>query len=821
MPKPLAAPRLRPFSVALLAVLTALPAVVVLAAVAPSAARIDPGPAFVADITEGTLRWEVRRSFNDYVGAENIAVADGATRDDTGEFVFPVSSGTFDAETGSTELTVDGTVHYAAYCGFFPGWPDDECALDLTLSELRVVIDPTEQTLYAHVRSRPLEAGDEIPPIVDFGEIPLVELGIGDADVALEPATTTWIGIATGLTDDAVPAFQNYPPGAQFAPLAFTYLGPGGEPVLDESWTPPGTPVYEEADRWVNSVAGSTTYGVHVDSEGELAYLVSGPGTPDLAPYVRVVDASTLDAVGAHAPAGLASTQFAGAFDHATGTLYLPEQAGTVERTTTIQALRWDEAAGEVAVEPVATLEAGQTLQTNPVWNPASESLYALVTDSSGAFLLATWSRDDSGWTARTYPLPTRDGWLSYWYTPGSLNDSLAVAGDGSVVLARGNGLVFDDSFSFVLDQPAALRITVDGDAVEVTEIDGTGTSEQVALGASTWAWSQVSSGPDGRIAFTSSDFTATPTTRALLGTDDFSFADHVVLDDGASATVSGAFDAEDGTFWAKSGTSGQLWAVGDDGLRATFMHPDSAQYAAFSVGADHALYSAIRNADRAAGLARLDRVSLSPSVTTHPADVTVEIPAGGSSAAATFTAAADGEPAPSVHWQQRELGSLAFTDIAGATSTELRLDAEPGDNGTEYRAVFTNDAGSLASEPATLTVEADPTTPSPTPSPTPTPSPSPTPTPSASPTDSPTPTPSPTASATGTPSPTPTPTPSSSATPAPSDGPTPSPSKAPNDDGGSLPDTGTSVAIVLVVAVLLALAGLAGTLVRRRMTKN
>ena len=56
-----------------------------------------------------------------------------------------------------------------------------------------------------------------------------------------------------------------------------------------------------------------------------------------------------------------------------------------------------------------------------------------------------------------------------------------------------------------------------------------------------------------------------------------------------------------------------------------------------------------------------------------------------------TFTAAASGNPAPSVQWEVSSNGGTTFTPITGATSTSYSFTASGADNGDEYEAVFTN----------------------------------------------------------------------------------------------------------------------------------
>jgi hypothetical protein len=71
-----------------------------------------------------------------------------------------------------------------------------------------------------------------------------------------------------------------------------------------------------------------------------------------------------------------------------------------------------------------------------------------------------------------------------------------------------------------------------------------------------------------------------------------------------------------------------------------------------------------------------------------------------------TFQAAGSGNSAPTVQWEGSTDGGNTFTPIPGATSTTYSFTADGAENNEQYEAVFTNDAGTLASSPATLTVD-------------------------------------------------------------------------------------------------------------------
>jgi hypothetical protein len=91
--------------------------------------------------------------------------------------------------------------------------------------------------------------------------------------------------------------------------------------------------------------------------------------------------------------------------------------------------------------------------------------------------------------------------------------------------------------------------------------------------------------------------------------------------------------------------------------------------------------------------------VNEAPAVTLQPSSVTA---VAGTSV--SFTAAATGSPTPTVQWQVSSNGGATWTNIAGATSATLTFTAATN-NAKQYRAVFTNPAGSATTNTATLTV--------------------------------------------------------------------------------------------------------------------
>jgi hypothetical protein len=90
--------------------------------------------------------------------------------------------------------------------------------------------------------------------------------------------------------------------------------------------------------------------------------------------------------------------------------------------------------------------------------------------------------------------------------------------------------------------------------------------------------------------------------------------------------------------------------------------------------------------------------VAFAPTVTVNPVDRSVQ-----PGQTVTFTAAATGTP--KIQWQVSADGGVTFTNIAGAASATLAFTAQGGQDGNEYRAVFTNAGGQVISSPAQLGV--------------------------------------------------------------------------------------------------------------------
>jgi hypothetical protein len=99
-------------------------------------------------------------------------------------------------------------------------------------------------------------------------------------------------------------------------------------------------------------------------------------------------------------------------------------------------------------------------------------------------------------------------------------------------------------------------------------------------------------------------------------------------------------------------------------------------------------------------------RRATAPAITLQPASTSVN-----EGSTVTFLAVASGTPTPKVQWQFSTLSGGTWSNVTGGTASSYSLVASISENGYEFRAIFTNSAGSATSAVATLTVNAPITT--------------------------------------------------------------------------------------------------------------
>lgn len=692
---------------------------------APKAGAQEP-PAPPVQITDGALVWGFKASWRDYINAGNTpgltTMSGGATVDAAGILTFPVAGGTYDPATGSTAVDFDGQVHYQKYTpaeGTFPpdyDGPEDIYLLDVTMANPRVMIGADQQVLTMEIVSRNLTTWD----LVDYGRVALANLDVSDTVPEVADGITTWDGVQANITEVAANDvfFRQYRPGNALDPVSFSYTGPGGPPDVGELWAEPGSTRLAAPE--LSAIPGPR-YGTRlVDHDRQVVHYKTSEGfQATKVDTLRAFDLRTMTTVGEgySFPVGTTMPPIA-FFDSTDGRIFFRSATDEVNFS-----LRWDDAAERYVAGSATVPLLGRP---GAFWDPVGERAINIerrvpdgVDPTVRAYDLHEWylhtytEQAGGQWATRSFPLPSGPTGLNQsWYRDsfGEAFTAAAVATDGSIVLPRNT--IGAEAGATPPEAPLVQRLVIGDDAVMVTEVPGTGIGNDVGVG-----FSAAFAGPDGQVTLVrqSNLRQARP---ALV-------QDLQVEPDGGVSLVGGrvdlgdmqvsdnfAVDPVDGTVWGQGSRTKDLVAVRDGRLRYRQYFPAlHTDRPAISVGPDHTVYAQTLQGDdvQTYGFGRFERVGLSPTVTAQPESVTVSLGVGQSSRPVSFTAAAEGEPAPEVQWQAAPAGAIGFAELEGESSPTLSLDATDADDGRRFRAVFSNAAGALPSEVVELTVLAAP----------------------------------------------------------------------------------------------------------------
>ncbi|MFT4284755.1 MAG: HtaA domain-containing protein [Protaetiibacter sp.] len=688
---------------------------------APITAAAEPNA-----ISNGSLTWGVKSTWRSYAGVGEMS--GGATRVASGEYSFPLSGGTYDPATGTTSLRFSGGVHWQSH--YYPNeassydppsgyaGPLDIYVLDLTLSDPEILIGPDGGGLTVHAVGRNVNTWE----MTDFGRVPFATLDILHADTSFAADSSTWSGIPSSLTAEAAqgPMGGFYQARQSIDPVSFAYDGPGGLPDFSETWTPAGTALAEITAQQVVSTNPQWKV-LWADQDAGLVH-TSESDSATGETRLRAFDLSTMQFVGE--PYAIPPGSRAASIDFVApelGRAYFRSTASTLVDSY----LSWDSGTRSYAVHSIpgggtSFVQAGWTL-----WDSQRHVGYNLrkVIPSgvgSTAYDSHRWElyryalQADGTFVATTIVLPNGPtGWNRFWYqqstgTPGSW----ALASDGSIVYPRYASTSAGNTAPGAVTSLPALQIAIDGDTATVREIPG---SDIGHLSQTPSSFFQVAlTTPSGTLALIR-PATASQTAQVrFYDLVDGTFAPvSDVIDLGDTRATAFAIDDEDGTVWAQEATTQRLAAVRSSGVAAelssSFLHPKKAQIvavrdrAAYVLSSDGEAYEIGKNLF---GFARVEITATSPTIADQPDGVTVE----NTESLARFEARAIGSPSPSVQWQQKGPGDLRFGDVAGATGDELEVDPSSAVTGTEFRAVFTNIAGRIATEAAVLTILAAPT---------------------------------------------------------------------------------------------------------------
>lgn len=622
--------------------------------------------ATVTSITEGSLDWGLKESFRNYVVGTiahgSITTDGGVTTNPDGSYKFPLTSGTYDDETGETILNFAGSVHFTGHAGI----------LDMLVHNIRVQLSAEGQAIIVDAESNTTEGEPS-----SYSGVPLATLNIADPVAPTVAAgVTTWSSLATTLTQVGVPVFGGfYTAGTTLDPATITYTGPGGKPVPEE-FSEPG------AEVWSAIGHANANFGpdkIYFDPINHAVHVVG-------AERIVAYDSNTLAYLGAvEPPAGSPFTQKANAFDPETGTVFVASgsevYAYTFKPETAVYQRR------TVPVTPYSRL----------LYNTATDRLFSI--DAKGAVFtpVSPMAVDAADWD------PVTISWTHRAYQP--LNTG-GPALFGAVTTADGNFVVaYAPQFAApTMNRQSLYSLSDDGSALTPTEIPGTGLGPVTPAVGAIYGWLNLAADNIGNVAAGVFGFAVATSNAAMLKLEP-------TTDNPSGFRVAGgqpqALPFVPATL-SYDQTSGDLYlqeqnrlAVLRDGETAATIEADE-QLVSLG-GGDSAAY-AIEHDAIPYQLVGFRPAGVTPEVETDPQDESVTLSSSRATAEVTFTAAATGSPAPAVRWQRRgEFGG--WKNIAGADGDTLSWTARPEDDGLRFRAIFTNKVGEVATDVANLSV--------------------------------------------------------------------------------------------------------------------
>ncbi|MBM9462353.1 HtaA domain-containing protein [Aeromicrobium sp. YIM 150415] len=654
-----------------------------------------PVPAATAapvEITEGSVTWGIKQSWRNYVG-DGQFLSEGVERNEDGTFRFPVRGGSFDPDTHALTLELGGTVRFAAYCDDYQAYTD--CMLDSTFSELSLTIAPDRQELRGTYAGRPRE--DTSAPIETNVDVPLVFIDASGTEPDTEGGTTRWAGLPSVASDQLI----LYGAGTPMDPVSIEYQGPGGAPDLGEHWDTPGTPALADGPLWS---PGDEVEQRSLLTGRDVVHVIDKETVNSAEMTIRALDPQTMTEL-AEITVPLANRRYA-AVDPQTNRLFVGayDSASDVRRATVV---RFDYVDGAYAMTQLTEF-ATRGLDA-VTWNHVTEEL-AVVTHDAGTapdrFTVHRFADGAGAPQAQTIELAEGLVTASIFR---AADRALPPASQQMAVLRDGSYLVVGGFRADGTPLPAR-RLTID-DVPQMTETEGTVPQRQ-PYGEDFglyYNFSQAQTTSDGSVLLFDSGWSSVVAYADLAEGEPRLVTDDLALS-GEGITDLAASDGERGLDYAFSTNTQSIEVFRDRRLIKSlpiegFVSPFSAKYVA-GMAPDGALL--VQVADPETGkraLRRLDVTAISPEVTAHPADRSVTLKDGATSASLAFSASGTGE----LQWQIRPSGASTFSDIEGETTPLLGLTATLNSDGTQVRAVFSNAAGRIATDPATISVASAP----------------------------------------------------------------------------------------------------------------
>ncbi|WP_167382117.1 HtaA domain-containing protein [Corynebacterium suranareeae] len=669
------------------------------------------------ELSEGSATWGIKQSWRNYIGVglhgrggSQLSAGAEWLDEPLSEIVWPANGGYFDPEDNSLELRLGGVAHFQSW--FIE--EDNSFLLDSKFQDLIIRISPDEQYIYGTYIGKDRDTFEDVILV----EEPIAALDISNAEIETDGTTTTWSGITTFNTSN----FPLYGEGVRFDDLSFSYMGPGGLPDVSSEFIESGTPLFSPSKVWDNGANNRAQ--VFPERGRDIVHVLEriNPGASETTYKVTALDADDLSVLGTiEAPirGGSFGITSEVAFDPTTGELYYQSVKAGESTTFEIIKISFDSSDSKYSYSKVYEYEAEGQEGVYLNWDEGRQNLvllenYRVPKEGRASYSSKLEFIDIETSTAVQYDLfaalmeampvgstdlDKSENWLTP--RPGSvLNfNKFGFFRDGSMLLLTSGSYIDSNGQS---QRMPYLRLLFESNELRVEPIEGVNP-------ISPWPgieyeYSSVGKAADGSLFLSASGWANV-----------YSYID---IEDGQIVHTE-PFSIE-----GVSTSTGPSFSDTVNSLDYVF-EPSALAVRVFSNGKYFADIKSLDFSGDAAGVDRNGNVytqvkgpgtsnmaiqkwsldGVTPSIAEQPESHVIELGAG-SSQEVTFTARAEGGTGQwAQQWQVKKPGESAFSDIDGATGESLTITASGADNGSVYRATFTGDIGTVASDEATLTV--------------------------------------------------------------------------------------------------------------------
>ena len=686
--------------------------------------------------TAPDLRWGFKETWRNY--AQEPAVSGGlAVVDPTGgafyDLEWEFESGFYDPNTQTTRVDYKGSAHWTKYrasqLGYTPpsgysGEPDPYI-LDVTLADPQVTISKDSSVLTAVATSRDRDTWQ----LVSYGRVPIVNLDVLGVTPTVAGGTTQWSGIVATVAEEGNAAMAgNYRVGQVVDDVGFSYTGPGGAPDFSEHWDTPGTAVLKLVQNvlFVNSEDPVNLVPLWLDRKNQIVHSYRGEEL-DGVPYTRI-EAFSLKQMRVVAslltPFADAPSQVAAVDENKGRLLYRTGSEAGMRHWLHLNLAEEKYETGLLSDPQMGEEAFFGTSSPSLTWDPTRDRGYRIARVvppgvGAGEYDLHEWQLqsfeegEDGTWAKKTFELPSFPAGQNQTGIPATSigTPTLATASDGSLIVLASTrtGLANTETI------PAAFRIVFNGadDAVTMEPLPGVTALNRATAGGT---YKAVQTSANGHVMLLRQAGNENVVSCEIAG-GGVSCGPPVSVRDVEPSPYDEwrfAIDPADGTVWFGGVTSQKMAAIKDDAFRGgQFFKERNPKGGPVLTGDDHYVYAQTNDGSpgesggsRTWGYGKFERLGFVPTVTAQPQPDAVSLGVGEASKQATFSSTGSGDPAPGRQWQMKAPGSNKFVDLGGEIGATLSVAATRSDDGAEYRAVFSNAAGKVASDPAELSVE-------------------------------------------------------------------------------------------------------------------